>query len=257
MVWCHGSPEAPARHVFSTLADEVLPFTQADLISLRAERAKRKAEGKDKAGPAKFLTAATYWETVLTDLQRLRAYRCPEGALSEGQRDAWLVIAGIAMSWISPPEVLGREILALADEAAGWRDGETTSRMSTVLKRARLAAAGQTVTFQGREVDPRYRMKASTIVEWLSIDPAEQRAAELRVLVDEDRKRELNTERTKASRHRRGGKDRAAQQAARLEMGQKALYLRASQGMTVADLATHLGVSVGQVHKAMQQAVQG
>ncbi len=128
--------------------------------------------------------------------------------------------------------------------------------MAAVIKRARQAAAGQTVTFQGREVDPRYRMRASTIIEWLRIDPVDQRAAGLRVLVDEDRKRELNTERTKASRHRRGGKDRTVQQAARLEMGQKALYLRASQGMTVADLATHLGVSVGQVHKAMRQAEQ-
>lgn len=254
MVWCHGSPEVPTRHVFGTLADEVLPVTHADLISLRAERAKRKAEGKDKAGPAKFLSAATYWETVLTDLQRLRAHRCPEGTLSEGQRDAWLFVAASAISWISPPEVLGREILALGQEAAGWRDSETKSRMSAVIKRARQAAAGQTVAFGNLEVDCRYRMKASTIVEWLGIDPAEQRAAGLRVLVDDDRKRELNTERTKASRIRRGGKDRAEQQAARLEMGRKALYLRASAGMTVAELAAHLGVSAGQVHKAMRQA---
>lgn len=256
MVWCYGSPEMPTRHVFGTLADEVLPVTHADLISLRAERAKRKAEGKDNKGPVKFLSAATYWETVLTDLQRLRAYRCPEGALPEGQRDAWLFVAASAMSWISPPEVLGREIIALGYEAAGWRDSETKSRMSAVIKRARQAAAGQTVIFQGREVDCRYRMKANTIIDWLGIDPTEQRAAGLRVLVDEERKRELNTERTKASRHRRGAKDRTAQQAARLEIGQKALYLQASQGMTVAELAVHLGVSVGLVHKAMRQAKQ-
>ncbi|WP_139283888.1 hypothetical protein [Rhizobium sp. NFR12] len=256
MVWYHGSPAAPTRHVFGTLADEVLPVTHADLISLRTERAKRKAEGKDKTAPVKFLSAATYWETVLTDLQRLRAYRCPEGALPDGHRDAWLFVAATAISWISPSEVLGREILALGREAAGWRDSETKSRMSAVIKRARQAAAGQTVLFRGFEVDCRYRMKVSTILEWLRIDPTEQRVAGLRVLVDEDRKRELNTERTKASRHRRGGKDRTVQQADRRKMGEKALYLRASQGMTVAELATHLGVSVGQVHKAMRQAEQ-
>jgi len=254
MIWCQGSPEAPTRHVFGTLADEVLPVTHAELISLRAERAKRKAEGKDKAGPAKFLSAATYWETVLTDLQRLRAYRCPEGALPEGQRDAWLFVAASAMSWISPPEVLGREIIALGHEAAGWRDSETKSRMSAVIKRARQAAGGQTVIFRGREVDCRYRMKASTIVEWLGIDPTEQRAAGLRVLVDQDRKSELSVERTEKSRRSRGVKDRTVQQAERLAMGQKALYLRASEGMTCAELATHFGVSVGQIHKAMRQA---
>lgn len=142
----------------------------------------------------------------------------------------------------------------LANEVAGWRDSETKSRMSAVVKRARQAAAGQTVMFNGHEVDCRYRMKASTIVEWLGIDPAEQRAAGLRVLVDDDRKRELSVERMEKSRRRRGVKDRNEQQVARLEMGRKALYLRASQGMTVAELAAHLGVSVGQVHKAMRQA---
>lgn len=254
MIWCHGSPEAPARHVFSTLADEVLPVTHAELVSLRAERAKRKAKGKDTTGPAVHLSAATYWETVLTDLQRLRTHRWPEGALPEGQRDAWLFMAGVAMSWISPPEVLGREILALADEAAGWRDSETKSRMSAVIKRARQAAAGQTVIFNGHEVDCRYRMRATTIIEWLGIDPAEQRAAGLRVLVDTDRKRELSVERMEKSRRRRGVKDRTEQQSERLEMGRKALYLRASQGMTCAELAAHFDVSVGQIHKAMRQA---
>ncbi|MBY3589482.1 hypothetical protein HJA87_06235 [Rhizobium bangladeshense] len=253
MVWCHGSPEAPARHVFSTLADEALPVTHAELVSLRAERARRKAEGKDKTGPAVYLSAATYWETVLTDLQRLRAHRHGRG-LPEGQRDAWLFVAGVAMSWISPPEVLGREIIALAHEAAGWRTSETKSRMSAVIKRARQAAAGQTVTFGGHEVDCRYRMKASTIVEWLRIDPAEQRAAGLRVLVDEDRKGERSVERMEQSRRRRGVKDRREQQAARLEMGRKALYLRSAQGMTRDDLAAHFGVSAGQISKAMREA---
>jgi hypothetical protein len=254
MAWCHGSPENPTRHTFSTLADEVLPRTQAELISLRAERAKRKAEGRDRSKPALRLSWATYFESVLTDLQKLRAHRCPEGALPEGQRDAWLFVAGVAVSWISPPEVLGREIMSLADEAAGWRDSETRSRMSAVIKRAQRAAAGETMTFLGKEVDCRYRMKTSTIVEWLSIDPAEQRDAGLRVLVDRDRQRELNTGRTRESRHRRGAKDRKVQQAARLDIGQAALFLQATKGWNRAELASHFGISTGQVSKAMAEA---
>ncbi|WP_431673930.1 hypothetical protein [Rhizobium leguminosarum] len=257
MVWCQGSPETPVRQVFGTLADEVLPFTHAELISLRAERAKRKAEGNDKTAPAVRHTAVSYWESVLTDLQRIRAHRCPEGALPEGQRDAWLFVAGVAISWISPPEVLGREIVALADEAAGWRDSETKSRMSAVIKRARQAAAGQTVTFGKHEVDCRYRMKVSTIIEWLGIDPAEQRSAGLRVLVDQDRKRQLNTERTKESRHRRGAKDRIQQKAERLSMGGMALYLQAKKGLKRDELAEHFGVSTGQMSKAMAEARRG
>lgn len=256
MVWCHGSPEVPTRYDFGTLADEVLPVTHAELISLRAERAKRKAEGKDKTRPVLTLSGATYWESVLSDLQRLRAYRCADGALPEGQRDSWLFVAGVAISWISPAEVLGREIMSLAREAAGWRDSETKSRMSAIIKRARQAADGQKLDFGGREVDCRYRMKANTIVEWLNIDPAEQRAAGLRVLVDEDRKRERSIERTEKSRRERGVKDRSGQQVARLEMGGMALYLQATKGMRRDDLAAHFNVSAGQISKAMAEARQ-
>lgn len=256
MVWCHGSPETPTRYDFGTLADEVLPVTHAKLISLRAERAKLKAEGKDKTRPVLTLSGATYWETVLSDLQRLRAYRCADEALPEGQRDSWLFVAGVAISWISPPEVLGREMISLAWEAAGWRDSETKSRMSAVIKRARQAADGQKLDFGGREVDCRYRMKASTIVEWLGIDPTEQRAAGLRLLVDGDRKRDLSVERMEKSRREKGVKDRTGQQAARLEMGGMALYLQATKGMRRDDLAAHFNVSAGQISKAMAEARQ-
>lgn len=254
MVWCQGTPEVPVRHEFGSLADDVLPITHADLISLRAERAKRKADGRDKTKPVMHLTMASYYESVLTDLQRLRAHRCPEGSLPEGQRDAWLFVASVAMSWISPPELLGREIISLADEAAGWRDSETRSRMSAVIKRARQAASGVTITYMDREFDCRYQMKASTVVEWLRIEPSEQREAGLRVLVDQDRKRELNTTRTRESRHKRGASDREAQRAARLEMGGMAIYLQATKGYRRDDLAEHFGVSTGQISKAMREA---
>lgn len=257
MIWCHGSPEAPTRHDFGTLADEVLPATHAELISLRSERAKRKAEGKDSTRPVVHLSGATYWESVLSDLQRLRAHRCPEGSLPEGQRDSWLFIAGVAISWISPPEVLGREIMSLAREAAGWCDNETKSRMSAVIKRAKQAADGQKLKFGEREVDCRYRMRAGTIIEWLGIDPTEQRAAGLRALVDDrDRKRELSVERMEKSRREKGVKDRTSQQAARLEMGGMALYLQAKKGMRRDDLAAHFNVSAGQISKAMAEARQ-
>jgi hypothetical protein len=146
------------------------------------------------------------------------------------------------------------QIRILAMQAAGWTDGETRSRMSAVARRARQAAEGLKIPFKGREVDPRYRFNAKTMVEWLEIDPAEQRAAGLRVLVDGDRRRELNTERTRESRHRRGGADRSVQQAARLELGRKALDLASTSNMTRDELSRHFGVSAGQISKAMSEA---
>lgn len=256
MIWCQGDPANPFRYSFDALADEVLPLTRGEVASLRAERAKRKAEGKSGTSPKRVLTRADWGEALLTDLQRLRQHRCPDGALPEGQRDCWLFIAAVAVSWICPPAVLEREIQSLAREAAGWADRETASRMTSVFRRAKDSAAGRKLLFDGRKVDPRYLMRSDTVIDWLEIEPAEQRAANLRMLVDKDRRRELNTARTRKSRHRRGKASREQAQADRLALGRKALYLAASEGLNRAELAGRLGVSTGQISKAMAEARQ-
>lgn len=254
MVWANGSIEAPFRHTFSDLADEMLSFTRAELHSLAAERAKRKAGGKPAGTPARTLTVVTWAETLLSDLQRLRAHRYPEGAIASGERDKWLFCAATAMSWLCPAQVLERELSALAHEAAGWQGKETRSRMSSALARAHMAAAGKSMEWNGAETDPRYRMKAATVIDWLEIESSEMRDAGLRMLVDRDRSRELNTERTRASRHRRGAISREQVKADRLALGRKALYLSSSQAMNREELAAYFGVSTGQVSKAMAEA---
>lgn len=254
MIWCQGEPSNPYRYDFDDLAIEVLPLKRSELVSLRAERAKRRANGINATRPAKCLNAASWGEACLSDLQRLREHRYGPNSLPEGQRDSWLFCAAVAMAWICPPEVMTREIEVLALEAAGWADKETASRMSSVVKRALTAAAGGKISFNGHEVDPRYRMKSNTIIEWLEIAPSEMRDANLRMLIDQDRKRELNTERTRQSRHNRGAASLSEIQAKRLDLGQAALYLAASKGMNRAELADHFKVSTGQISKAMSEA---
>lgn len=256
MVWCQGSPEAPSRHAFGTLADEVLPKTQAEIVSLTAVRAARQAERlASQKGLVPKLDGVTYWTSVHNDLQNLRLYRNPvTGALPPGQRDAWLFIAANALSWMHATENMQREVRVLAMQAAGWSVSESKSRLSAIVKRAHQAAAGKSVFFNGHEVDPRFRMRASTIIDWLEIEPAEMRAADLRVLIDSDRHRERDAERQTESRRRKGAQDRAEQQAARLALGQKCLYLSAKSGMNRDDLAAHFGVSTGQISKAMVEA---
>ncbi len=255
MIWCRSDPSNPYRYTFDDLADEVLPLTRTELVSLRSERAKRRDMKEMKvARPKRALSQADWGEALLADLQRLKDHRSPEGTLSEGQRDTWLFCAAVATAWICPPSVLEREIESLAQEAAGWSDRETASRMSSIFKRARDSAAGGKISFNGRDIDPRYIMKSNTIIEWLEIDPTEQRAAKLRMLVDSDRRRELNTERTRLSRQRRGATPHGQSKADRLSMGGQALYMAAKQGMTVRDLADHFGCSTGHISKAMWEA---
>lgn len=245
-----------AEYQFDDLANQVLPLGRAELHSLQAERAKRRAE-KDAAKPPKPATrldSHSLGETILADLHRVRFLRTGDGVLPAGQRDQWLFCAAVAMAHGCPPSVLKREIVSLSAEVAGWSERETVSNMGAVLRRARIAAEGGTfIGPKGQLTDPRYRMSAASIIERLEITPAEMRAAGLRVLVDKDRKRELNTARTRESRHRRGATPRVQVQAEREALGRRALD-RSEHGETLAEIAASEGVSISYVSKAIKGA---
>ena len=227
-----------SRWAFDDLAHEVLPVARGELHSLQAERARRRANGRAGGGaPNRSLNAATLWETRLSDLQRLRKKRFFASMLPPGQRDAWVFLAGVAMSWVCPPAVLRREMRALAHEAGSWPGEETETRLQAVFERAHRAAAGESVEFQGRRVDPRYRFRSSTIVEWLAIEPEEMRAAGLRDLVTDDVRREIEA---RERRERRARQDRTTFEAAARERAERARALRAS-GWSWRDVARELG----------------
>jgi hypothetical protein len=156
------------RWNFEDLVREVLPFERAELDVLRARRAERAPVGS-RLAPARRLTAATYWETVLADLQKLRTLRW-FGDLPAGHRDTWLFLACNAMAWLVPPFALQREVRALAVEAAGWDSREADSRMASILKRAEKAAKGvrqeceDKVLIRGTKFEPPLWSTGSTSV---------------------------------------------------------------------------------------------
>lgn len=256
------------RWDFEDLAREALPMERSELVVLGAERARRRAERRDRQAarrepgqPTRTLTGATYWETVLTDLQRLRELRW-FGGLPHGQRDCWLFLACNAMSWLAPPAAMQRELYALAQEVGGWTSRECDARMSAVFSRARMAAAGQTIEWMGQRVDPRYRFRASTICEWLEIEPAEMREAGLRVLIDRSVKNERNRERWCAQdraqeqrerRRQRGSSERALYEAEAHERAENILKLLRRVG-TVREVAQVLGVPYETAKKRVQRA---
>jgi hypothetical protein len=177
---------------FDLLADEILPLQRAELVSLRLERARRAATVGKPIRPARQFGAESLWELRLTELQKLRQHRWWQGELPDGQRDLWLLLAGMAVGYLVPGPLVQREIVALANEATGghWREQETVSRMSSVIGRAERAARGERVIYRGKEIDPRYRFRTDTIVELLDITEAEMRACGLRHLVSADVRRE-------------------------------------------------------------------
>lgn len=236
---------------FDALADEILPLTRDELSALREQRVQRRAQkpAEPVKPPRRLFTQATLWEARLSDLQRLLELRW-WGTLPPGHRDRWLFVATVAMSWLAPPNVLSREAWALARQAGGWDDQEAAARLRTVVKRAQMAAQGQTVEWQGRAVDPRYAFKTRTILEWLDITPAEQR--EMRTLIGPDEKRRRNREAHQDARRAQGMKPRAQYLSEAAERRLEAVQRR-TQGESLRQIAQALNVSVGAVQYMLKQ----
>lgn len=191
-----------ATWAFDDLADEVLPRSRAEIHDLRVQRALRRGAGGHASAPARQFSGAGLWEARLTDLQHLRAMRWNSGCqIPAGHRDAWLLWASVAVSWIAPPEAAEREVLALADEC-GWDEREARTRLSTVLRRAVDAAGGKKIEWQGRLIDPRYRARRQTLVDWLGVTASEQRYMQVLVGDAEARRRHREGE---AERRRSSG----------------------------------------------------
>ena len=177
---------------FDLLADEILPIPRVQLIALCLERAKRRSVHPGaKPRPMRWFTAAGLWELRLAELQRLLEHRW-FGALPAGQRNLWMLLAGVATSYLVPASVIHREIVALADQATGghWLEREAATSMSAVIARAEQAARGERIEYRGKPIDPRYRFRTDTIIDQLGITEAEMRAGDFRHLVSAEIRRE-------------------------------------------------------------------
>lgn len=243
-----------AGHVwdFDRLADEVLPLGRAELRDLRIARARA---GKTPVRPPQGYTYATLWESRLADLQTLLRLRW-RSTLPPGQRDTWLFLAGVAMSWLTIPQALPRELFHLARQVGGWEEPEARSRLSCILARVRMAAAGKLGDWCGHDVDPRYRFRTETIIDWLEITPDEQR--HMRTLIGQDlvRERHRLAEAARKRRARETSVDRAtylAQVRADDKRGE-AQRLRA-EGCTLREIAARLGVSPQRVGQLLKPSI--
>ena len=176
-------PEAGAPRVygFEALCEALLPLARPD-------QAREGAAPRARSSPRVVRLVrssgadAKLWADRLADLDRLLELRW-FGALPPGHRDIWMFLSACALSWMVPAWAVRREVRTLAVRAIGgdWGERELESRMHAALHRAEAAGRGETVTWQGVQVDPRYRFRTSTILDWLDITLEEQR--ELRTLI--------------------------------------------------------------------------
>jgi hypothetical protein len=176
---------------FDYLADQILPFTRAEIAARHAERTARKyARTQHNGNPTLGgFTAATLWEGRLAELQALVRHRW-FGELPPGLRDAWLFTAGIGASYLTPARTLRRELCQLSRTVSPWSENETTGRLQAVMQRAEQAARGEHVDWHGTRRDPRYRLKDQTIIRALNITQDEMVALGFKHLVTPEMKRE-------------------------------------------------------------------
>jgi hypothetical protein len=220
---------------FEDLAVEILPLDRGNLADIRIQRAARRPSKSYRTTPEGF-TAGTLWEARLGDLQALRRIRW-FGELPPGQRDLWMFVAGVGMSWLAHPQVLRRELFALSREVASWSDREAKARMQAIFKRAHMAARGTRVEWNGLDTDPRYRFRNETVIEWLEINPEEER--QMALIISDDERRRRDRERKEQERRRAGMANRAERTAQR----RAEAYRLHVQGLTQAAIAQRLGIS--------------
>jgi hypothetical protein len=213
----------------------------ADLYDLRAQRATRRE---------------SLWLARWVDLQTLRRLRYGDEQMKDF-RDRLLFVAGVALSWITdPPEpkFFERELLGLAEEWGGWDEGRSRSKLQAVLERVRMVAGGQTVMWQGIEIDPRYRFRSNTIVEWLEITAAEQH--QMFNLIGANEKRRRNTESKREKRRAAGSQPRPQYDEARKLSRQNdcatAHHLRKKFNLSTTEIGQIMGKSARTVRRLLE-----
>jgi hypothetical protein len=202
------APTPHRRWAFDDLAGKILPVNREVLrqtrreqrarasmkiVTIAAARAERRASG-DGTRPPTTLSRATWGEALVEGVTRY--VDGLGGQLQEGARDRILFVLGVGLAWCTPAGVPLRAALERYAQAwAGWTPAETADRLSAIMDRAEAAAAGKTIKWRGRDVDPRYTMRAETIREWLGITGAEARANGIWIALDDEGRKARHYER--------------------------------------------------------------
>lgn len=181
----------------------------------------------------------------LGDLRKLAELRGFEKGLPSGQRNLFVFLSACFLADARLAVDLVAEVVQLAREfAPTWSNAEVMSCVSSVVARAQASARGETVLFDGQSVDPRYRWKNETLIEWLSISAEEER--QLKTIIGLDERRRRDTARHVESRRRAGCIPRDAYLGEAEARRREAREYRAA-GWTMRAIAAKLGVSVGAV----------
>lgn len=228
---------------FDILADAVLPYRRPD----RQQQAESEQDTPPLAlaaaprvrRPGAALhcwSAGSLWWARIGDLRRLVKLRLWQH-IPAGQQDAFLFVFACAMFWQTNHEQAYYEAQAFARELlppGTWTGDQVRGVLATAYSRAKLAAAGRTIEWQGKPIDARYRMSNAYLIDTLNITAAEQR--ELSTIIDTtERRRRRGRVRTAAEYHAAISAAAASRRAAVAELS--------AAGLPPAEIAQRLGMA--------------
>lgn len=227
----------PQRYTFDELADEILPFTRAEIRDISAARARKKAE----KGPRKASgTIFDRWHHVYADLHRILEWHW-FGGVDEGHRNTMLFHLANALSWFTRHDALENEIGAVArTQIPSLSSREVRDYTGPIVKRAKAAAEGQWLEYGGRQVDPRYRYRRETLYRELAPLIPTELLTDMRAIIPDDLAQQRKHERDQA-RHADSNTGQGVRKG-NVEKRAQALKMR-SQGLPLAHIAQSLGVT--------------
>lgn len=233
----------PQRYRFDELADDILPFTRAEIRDLSAARARKKAE----KGPRKASgTIFDRWHHVYQDLHRILDFHW-FGGVPEGHRNTMLFHLSNALSWFTRHEALEDEIAAIGrTQIPSLSNREVRDYTGPIVKRAQAAAAGQLLSYGNQMVDPRYRYRRQTLYDALSPLIPSELLPSMRAIIPDELAHERREARDKA-RHADSNTGQGVRKG-NAEKRTQAVKMR-SQGLPVEHISQALEVGVATIYR--------
>lgn len=253
-----------STYPFEVLFDNVMPISRLQLqaqrrdweaqvavaadqreIDARRRQARRPAlvvvdGGISKPNARTLIPSQLAWDR-LRDLRKLAEMRGFQDGLPSGQRNTFVFLGACFLAGALVAPAFRTEVHALAKEfAPQWSEGELRSCLTSVQARLDAAALGETVEYEGEQVDPRYRFSNSTLVDWLGITGEEMPF--MRTIITADERRRRDRERKEAQRREEGRPTLTDLQNTRNELQAKVVTLR-GQGMSWRSITTSLGIT--------------
>ena len=196
---------------FHDLCNEVLGYRNTEHPKQKAkilDLAVKKAESGHV--PRSRSSIKSWWYVVYQDLHKIaQSY---SGGIPEGHRNNFIFIVSVAMSWFSNIHSIEQTLKDRANKwTAGLTDSELTNAISASLERLQRQQAGERITYNGREVDPRYHYRRSTIYEMLAPLIKDEIKNDLRAIVSDETRTQRRAERASEYELIRAKRDRVAE----------------------------------------------